>query len=235
MLPVGARKDARLPAGARKDAPPSGRPVFWTPLPSVTIGGGIRRETRPSSASRNTPLLIVFAIHADDAMKKTILLLPFIWTLLPLSGQEMDPEGIHPVQLRQVRVPDPHAGRRPALHRRVHAQRPVPDLSDFALPDTLQFPALWPGPLPFRTRTHPQFARDGYIFVYQDVRGRYMSEGEFVQLTPHLPKRRAPLRTSTRAPTPTTPSNGSSLTSRDTTDGWASGASPTPASIRRPG
>ncbi len=33
----------------------------------------------------------------------------------------------------------------------------------------------------------PLFARDGYIFVYQDVRGRYMSEGEFVHMTPHRP------------------------------------------------
>ncbi|WP_346017054.1 CocE/NonD family hydrolase [Pseudenhygromyxa sp. WMMC2535] len=29
-----------------------------------------------------------------------------------------------------------------------------------------------------------QLARDGYIFVYQDVRGRFMSDGEFVNMTP---------------------------------------------------
>lgn len=29
------------------------------------------------------------------------------------------------------------------------------------------------------------YAKSGYIFVYQDVRGRYMSEGEFVEMTPH--------------------------------------------------
>jgi len=28
--------------------------------------------------------------------------------------------------------------------------------------------------------------RDGYIFVYQDVRGCYMSEGKFVNMTPHV-------------------------------------------------
>ncbi|MCC9138317.1 CocE/NonD family hydrolase [Pontibacter silvestris] len=28
--------------------------------------------------------------------------------------------------------------------------------------------------------------REGYIFVYQDVRGTYMSEGEFVNMTPHI-------------------------------------------------
>jgi putative CocE/NonD family hydrolase len=36
----------------------------------------------------------------------------------------------------------------------------------------------------------PQFATDGYIFVYQDVRGRYMSEGEFVNTRPHLPRKK---------------------------------------------
>jgi putative CocE/NonD family hydrolase len=30
------------------------------------------------------------------------------------------------------------------------------------------------------------FAREGYIFVYQDVRGRYMSEGKFEHVTPHI-------------------------------------------------
>jgi len=30
------------------------------------------------------------------------------------------------------------------------------------------------------------FTRAGYIFVHQDVRGRFMSEGEFVNMTPHV-------------------------------------------------
>ena len=33
------------------------------------------------------------------------------------------------------------------------------------------------------------FDRGGYIFVYQDVRGRWMSEGEFVHMRPHNPKK----------------------------------------------
>ncbi|HEX2465661.1 MAG TPA: CocE/NonD family hydrolase, partial [Thermoanaerobaculia bacterium] len=32
-----------------------------------------------------------------------------------------------------------------------------------------------------------RFARDGFIFVYQDVRGRNLSEGEFIETTPHRP------------------------------------------------
>jgi len=35
------------------------------------------------------------------------------------------------------------------------------------------------------------FSREGYIFVYQDVRGRWMSEGEFVNMRPHLPEKRS--------------------------------------------
>src|SRR5688572_27437554 len=34
------------------------------------------------------------------------------------------------------------------------------------------------------------FVKAGYIFVNQDVRGRFMSEGEFVQVTPHRPNKR---------------------------------------------
>ena len=36
------------------------------------------------------------------------------------------------------------------------------------------------------------YVEDGYIFVYQDVRGRMMSEGEFVNMRPHLDTKRSP-------------------------------------------
>ena len=36
------------------------------------------------------------------------------------------------------------------------------------------------------------FEHEGYIFVYQDVRGRWKSEGEFVDMPPHKPTKRAP-------------------------------------------
>src|SRR5437870_1371536 len=31
-----------------------------------------------------------------------------------------------------------------------------------------------------------EFEKAGYIFVYQDVRGRYQSEGTFVEMRPHI-------------------------------------------------
>ncbi len=36
------------------------------------------------------------------------------------------------------------------------------------------------------------FAREGYIFVYQDVRGKWMSEGEFADMRPHNEKKTKP-------------------------------------------
>jgi uncharacterized protein len=44
-------------------------------------------------------------------------------------------------------------------------------------------------------RTHlgpsPDFDKSGYIFVFQDVRGRYMSEGQFIEMRPHLDNRKS--------------------------------------------
>ncbi|MBO0798204.1 MAG: CocE/NonD family hydrolase, partial [Blastocatellia bacterium] len=37
----------------------------------------------------------------------------------------------------------------------------------------------------------PLFMRDGYIFAYQDVRGTFMSEGEFEDVRPYLPNKRS--------------------------------------------
>jgi putative CocE/NonD family hydrolase len=40
---------------------------------------------------------------------------------------------------------------------------------------------------PERLGPSESFQKDGYIFVYQDARGRYMSEGEFQQVRPYVP------------------------------------------------
>jgi uncharacterized protein len=52
---------------------------------------------------------------------------------------------------------------------------------------------------PYGTNEYPTslgpsdlFVDAGYIFVNQDVRGRFMSEGEFVQVTPHIPAKQSP-------------------------------------------
>ena len=140
-------------------------------------------------------------------MKKTILVLSFVGTFLSLSGQKLEPKEYiranygkfeYRIPMRDgvrlftaVYVPNDRSRTYPILlYRTPYSSRPYgPDRYRSSLGPT------------------PKFARDGYIFVYQDVRGRYLSEGEFVQLTPHLTEKSTP-RTSTRAPTPTTPSNG---------------------------
>jgi putative CocE/NonD family hydrolase len=38
----------------------------------------------------------------------------------------------------------------------------------------------------------PLFAKAGYIFAYQDVRGRWMSEGEFVHVRPYISEKKGP-------------------------------------------
>jgi putative CocE/NonD family hydrolase len=45
--------------------------------------------------------------------------------------------------------------------------------------------------LPRRIGPSAEFAKAGYIFVVQDVRGRYMSEGTFVEMTPHKPNKKS--------------------------------------------
>jgi uncharacterized protein len=37
-----------------------------------------------------------------------------------------------------------------------------------------------------------EFEKSGYIFVYQDVRGRWMSEGEFQEMRPHIDNKTSP-------------------------------------------
>jgi len=37
-----------------------------------------------------------------------------------------------------------------------------------------------------------EFEKSGYIFVYQDVRGRWMSEGEFIEMRPHIDNKKSP-------------------------------------------
>jgi uncharacterized protein len=50
------------------------------------------------------------------------------------------------------------------------------------------------GPDAYKTSLGPSeaFAKEKYIFVYQDVRGRFMSEGEFVNVRPQIPNKRGP-------------------------------------------
>ena len=80
----------------------------------------------------------------------------------------------------------------------------IPARDGVKLHTTIFVPRGAPGPLPIIfTRTpygiahagntlhgyYRAFARDGYIFAFQDIRGRYTSEGQFVMLRPPRPPR----------------------------------------------
>ncbi len=43
----------------------------------------------------------------------------------------------------------------------------------------------------FRRGLFPQFLREGYIFVFQDVRGRFMSDGQFSHMTPFIENKKS--------------------------------------------
>jgi hypothetical protein len=45
---------------------------------------------------------------------------------------------------------------------------------------------------PARLGPSDEFEKGGYIFVYQDVRGRNMSEGQFVEMRPHIDDKKSP-------------------------------------------
>ncbi|MBV9760464.1 MAG: CocE/NonD family hydrolase [Acidobacteriaceae bacterium] len=49
-----------------------------------------------------------------------------------------------------------------------------------------------PNSYPNHLGPSPKFAEDGFIFVYQDVRGRFQSEGEFVEMRPERDHPRGP-------------------------------------------
>lgn len=44
----------------------------------------------------------------------------------------------------------------------------------------------------FRRGLHPEFLREKFIFVFQDLRGRFMSEGEFVHMRPFIENKTKP-------------------------------------------
>ena len=50
------------------------------------------------------------------------------------------------------------------------------------------------GPEDYRSQLgpSPEFDRDSYIFVFQDVRGKFKSEGEFQVIKPHNPNKKTP-------------------------------------------
>ncbi len=55
----------------------------------------------------------------------------------------------------------------------------------------------------YKTKVGPNtyLMKDKYIFVYQDVRGRYMSEGTFTNMTPQVERKTKKMLTKAQIPT----------------------------------
>ena len=90
----------------------------------------------------------------------------------------------------------------------VYTPKDQPNTYPFMLHRTLTDPAVRPDGDRGSLGPSAAFAKEGFIFVYQDVRGKFRSEGEFVVIGPIKPAPRKPTDTD-RARTPTTPSSGS--------------------------
>ena len=78
-----------------------------------------------------------------------------------------------------------------------------------------------------------EFEKSGYIFVYQDVRGRWMSEGDFVEMRPHIDEKKSPAGRGRLLRHLRHHRVSCSSTCPTTTARWASGESPIPASTPR--
>ena len=115
-------------------------------------------------------------------------------------------------RLRQARRDDPDARRRQAVHRH---RRPQGREERADPPDAhavqRRRSAAERNQSPHMLATLPQgdevFVADGYIRVFQDVRGKYGSEGDYVDDAAAAAGRSTPAP-STTPPTPTTPSTG---------------------------
>ncbi|MFR4235767.1 MAG: CocE/NonD family hydrolase [Alistipes onderdonkii] len=119
--------------------------------------------------------------------------------------------------VRQGRVPHRHARQRSPLHGGLYAQgaRRSPVII-FRTPYGCGPYGAGRFPQGFEKGYLRSYVDRGYIIVMQDVRGRYMSEGDFEHVRPPAAVR------PTRRPTATTRSTGWSGTSRTTTVGWVS-------------
>src|SRR4030042_1282346 len=126
---------------------------------------------------------------------KLSLVLPFIifavsgLTLAPLPGDGQD-EVRDKYAKQEYRIPMRDGGH---LFTAVYTPRDTSRTYPFLLMRTPYSVAPY-GPNEYKKALGPHegFTREGFIFVYQDVRGRMMSEGEFVNVRPHMPTKKGP-------------------------------------------
>lgn len=124
-------------------------------------------------------------------MRSKILLL-IICLVLPVLAQEQGPAGADRVRERytkyEYQIPMRDGAR---LFTSIYVPKDASKQYPFLLTRTPYSVAPY-GIDKYRASLGPSehFEKEGFIFVYQDARGRYMSEGEFQQVRPHAPDKR---------------------------------------------
>jgi uncharacterized protein len=126
-------------------------------------------------------------------LSRTVVSLALVAVWLPLSAQEPS-SGVERVRERytkyEFRVPMRDGTR---LFTSVYVPKDTSRTYPFLLTRTPYGVAPY-GVDQYRSSLGPsqQFEKEGFIFVSQDARGRYMSEGDFKQVRPHVPDKRGP-------------------------------------------
>ncbi len=94
--------------------------------------------------------------------------------------------------LHEVRIQNRHARRRAPVHLGLCAKRQLTLAYPFLIDRTPYSVGPYGVDL-YRTQLgpSPDFDKAGYIFVFQDVRGRYMSEGQFLEMRPHIDNKKS--------------------------------------------
>jgi len=113
--------------------------------------------------------------------------------LRPAGRSGRAPRGLRQGALHQVRVPHSDA-RWKRLFTAVYVPK---DAAGGPYPFLMDRTPYSVGPYgedryPTHLGPSEEFQKSGYIFVYQDVRGRWMSEGEFVEMRPHIDEKKTP-------------------------------------------
>ena len=175
--------------------------------------------------------LVYFAPRSTEALGGTLLrlsnvglLLPFVFTTLSFaqstpSAQTPPPNPLF--KLQEVMIPVRDGVRlQTTILTPVDQKEPLPILfrrTPYGVPE--KAPEQMPSSL-------KELAQDGYIFVIQNLRGRFKSEG--VSISPHGSICRIP-KPPTRPPMPMIRSNGSSRISRTIMERSGCTESPTTA------
>ncbi len=131
------------------------------------------------------PTFLEIAMHRRLLARAARVVLLLVLPGAPLAAQEVDAEYVRDhYEKREVHIPMRDGVELfTAIYTPKDAAGPVPILL-FRTP----YSVAPYGEDAFRAPLGPNgaFTRLGWIFVYQDVRGRMMSQGDFVNMTPHV-------------------------------------------------